>query len=109
MVDFHSHILPAVDDGSRNAAESLAMLRCEAEQGIRHVVATPHFYIRHDRPEDFLARRSRAGAELLRERDRHPDLPEITLGAEVHFFSRMRVLARRTSLSAPWMYSTWRG
>ena len=42
--DFHSHILPDMDDGSRCAEDSLKMLRMEAEQGVTRVVATPHFY-----------------------------------------------------------------
>ena len=33
MIDFHSHILPAMDDGSRNIEESLQMLRMLQEQG----------------------------------------------------------------------------
>ena len=89
MVDFHSHVLPALDDGSSGVEESIAMLRAEAEQGITHVVATPHFYIRHDAPEAFLARRSRSEARLRAALERAKGLPELTIGAEVHFFSRM--------------------
>lgn len=44
IMDFHSHILPGIDDGSASLEESIAMLRMEAEQGITHVIATPHFY-----------------------------------------------------------------
>ena len=72
MVDFHSHILPALDDGSANVEESIAMLRAEAEQGITRVVATPHFYIRRDDPEAFLARRSRSEARLWRGKKAFP-------------------------------------
>ena len=46
IVDFHSHVLPGIDDGSKSVEESLSMLRMEMSQGIRHVVATPHFYAR---------------------------------------------------------------
>ena len=60
LTDFHSHILPEVDDGSRSVRQSLEMLRLEGEQGIRRVVATPHFYARQDTPERFLRRRERA-------------------------------------------------
>ena len=56
-VDFHSHILPGVDDGSRSVEESLEMLRAVARQGIGTVVATPPFYANHDTPERFLRRR----------------------------------------------------
>ena len=86
MVDLHSHILPGVDDGSESVAESIEMLRMEAQQGIGHVVATPHFYPHHDHPETFLARRSRAEEALRQEMARYTGLPAITVGAEVYYF-----------------------
>ena len=58
IIDFHTHVLPAMDDGSRSVEESLQMLRMEAEQGIFHVVATPHFYPQYDNPEQFLRKRT---------------------------------------------------
>lgn len=42
MVDIHSHILPAVDDGSRSWEMTAEMCRIAADDGIRHMVATPH-------------------------------------------------------------------
>lgn len=88
LTDFHSHILPGIDDGSASLEESLALLRLEAEQGISHVIATPHFYPQRDEPERFLERRARAQAKLW-ETVRGEDLPRITLGAEVYFFRGM--------------------
>lgn len=86
-VDFHSHILPGVDDGSASVAQSLEMLALEKAQGITHVVATPHFYPNRDNPRDFLARRARAMEAL--EARRTPDLPRVIPGAEVGFFRGM--------------------
>jgi len=86
VIDFHSHILPAVDDGSISVEESIAMLRMEKEQGITHIVATPHFYADCDTPEDFLDRRDRAEDKLRRAMAEYPELPEIIVGAEVHYF-----------------------
>ena len=86
ITDFHSHILPQIDDGSASLEESIAMLRMEAEQGIGHVVATPHFYARHDSPERFLERRFRAEARLREEMEKHPGLPKVSIAAEVRFF-----------------------
>ncbi|MFQ6610859.1 MAG: tyrosine-protein phosphatase [Fidelibacterota bacterium] len=43
MIDFHNHILPNVDDGSKSMEMSLNMLRTAAEQGITDVVNTVHF------------------------------------------------------------------
>lgn len=86
IVDFHSHVLPGIDDGSASLEESVAMLRKEAAQGISHVIATPHFYARYDDPEQFLKARKLAQRQLRRELEVHPGLPKITVGAEVHFF-----------------------
>ena len=41
-VDLHSHVLPRVDDGARDARESLEMLRVAAADGTRVIAATPH-------------------------------------------------------------------
>lgn len=87
VVDFHCHILPQVDDGSRSAEESMAMLRMEAKQGICRVVATPHFYPQHDTPDRFLKRRARAEEKLREEMAKETGLPELCIGAEVYFFN----------------------
>jgi len=44
MIDIHSHILPDLDDGSRDMGESIEMARIAAEDGITHMVATPHMF-----------------------------------------------------------------
>lgn len=99
MIDFHSHVLPKMDDGSTSVAESLQMLRMEKEQGIRKVVATPHFYAHRDSPEHFFERRN-ASEKRLREAAKELEgCPEIAVGAEVHFFPSMsdsEILSRLT-------------
>lgn len=87
VTDFHSHILPGIDDGSKNVEESIAMLKKEAEQGVTHVVATPHFYAHHDSPERFLARRERAEKKLREAMKDYPGLPTLSVGAEIYYFS----------------------
>jgi protein-tyrosine phosphatase len=87
VTDFHSHVLPGIDDGSTSVEESIAMLRMAAEQGVRRVIATPHFYPRHDSPEHFLEKRNLAESALREAMSRETDLPELSIGAEVHFFS----------------------
>lgn len=86
MMDIHSHILPGVDDGSKSVEESLVLLRLEKAQGVDTVVATPHFYARYDSPEQFLARRAEALANLRAAMEGQSDLPEVKIGAEVHYF-----------------------
>ena len=85
-VDFHSHILPGIDDGSKSVEESLELLRMEKAQGIGCVVATPHFYPNYDSPGDFLARRNRSEKQLREAMAKKDGLPDVIVGAEVYFF-----------------------
>lgn len=43
MIDFHSHILPCLDDGAKDMTESLAIAAVLAEAGFAEVHCTPHF------------------------------------------------------------------
>lgn len=43
MIDFHSHILPGVDDGSKDIHMSLKMLKLAQEEGTTHMCVTPHY------------------------------------------------------------------
>lgn len=86
IVDFHTHILPDVDDGSASVEESVAMLQLEAEQSVRHVIATPHFYANHDTPERFLKRRAQAYMKLQEAIEGQDELPRVHIGAEVYYF-----------------------
>ncbi|MBH0041227.1 tyrosine-protein phosphatase [Pseudoalteromonas sp. SWXJZ10B] len=45
MIDIHSHILPGIDDGAKDLSESLALLKIAQNDGITHMVATPHIHI----------------------------------------------------------------
>jgi protein-tyrosine phosphatase len=42
VIDLHTHLLPAVDDGARTIEESLAVLERFAAQGVTTVACTPH-------------------------------------------------------------------
>lgn len=121
VIDFHSHILPGIDDGSSSPEESIAMLGMEAEQGIAQVIVTPHFYARYDTPEHFLQQRAASCVQLKAALTGRGKLPRIRVGAEVHYFSGIsdsEVLSRLTigrtnSLllempSAPWSERMYR-
>ncbi len=47
IIDFHTHILPGIDDGCVTIEESLEASAILAAQGVRTVVATPHFLPDH--------------------------------------------------------------
>ena len=44
MIDIHCHILPAVDDGADDMAETVEMCRLSLEEGVTGVFATPHLF-----------------------------------------------------------------
>lgn len=43
FVDIHSHILPYMDDGAQDFDQALQMLDMAWEEGITHMIATPHY------------------------------------------------------------------
>lgn len=59
MTDYHSHLLPGVDDGIQTPEESLEILRLYEELGICEVWFTPH--IMEDIPNTTVGLRSRFG------------------------------------------------
>lgn len=43
IYDIHCHIVPGVDDGAENLKMSVRMLQKEYDDGVRGIIATPHF------------------------------------------------------------------
>lgn len=42
FIDIHNHILPGIDDGSKNVGESIDLIKGFAEFGVTDFIATPH-------------------------------------------------------------------
>ncbi len=96
MIDFHSHILPCIDDGSKSIDETLKMLDLLKKQGVTKVVATPHFYANRNSVEDFLYKRNKSFQMISDYLS--PDYPEIFLGAEVKYYEGISRLENLESL-----------
>ncbi len=90
VIDFHSHILPGMDDGSKSVAMSLDMLARCRQQGIDLLLATPHFYGFREHVQAFLTRRERAWEQLAAAKGHEG--PAILLGAEVTLYSGLTAL-----------------
>ncbi len=56
MVDIHSHILPEVDDGAASWEMAEQMCHMAIEDGVRHMVATPHSNDRYHYDREYLSR-----------------------------------------------------
>ena len=85
MIDWHSHVLPQIDDGSQSLEETLKLLNILSSQGVTAVIATPHFYANDESVETFLKRRRESYESLCGALSN--DMPKILLGAEVSYYS----------------------
>ena len=96
MIYWHSHILPEMDDGSRDVAESISMLEMLTSQGVLTVVATPHFYANDESVEQFLERREQSFGIL--QKALPENAPQIILGAEVRYYAGISHMENLKSL-----------
>jgi len=65
-IDLHCHLLPGIDDGARDLADAVEMVRQAEADGIAAICATPHIRADHAvRIEELPARRAELRAALL--------------------------------------------
>lgn len=86
MIDFHTHILPNMDDGSDSVETSNKLLNLLEEQGVKLVCLTSHFYANHESINDYLKRREKAFNKL-----NYKGNLVLKLGAEVRYYSGISV------------------
>lgn len=102
VIDFHSHVLPKMDDGSKSVEMTLDMLRSQRAMGVDVVVATPHFYGYRESLQSFLTRRDHAWRRLTEavQNENGAELPAVLPGAEVAFYSGLSELENLECLCA---------
>lgn len=83
MIDLHCHILPGVDDGSKDIEESLQMARLAEEEGIQKIAATPHLF-RKDIVEKSMKEIKEKRSKLIQALKENDVGVEILPGAEVY-------------------------
>ena len=90
MIDIHAHVLPGIDDGAKDMAESLALLQLAVDDGITRMVVTPHLHLgRFENREPVI---KTAFAELKRAaKDSNIDI-ELAYAAEVRLDSEILTL-----------------
>ena len=94
--DYHSHILPNIDDGSDSIKTSLKMIKMMKQQGIGIIVATPHFYMHREASLDsYLVKRQNAYEKLM---SADPAVKDIHIGAEVAIEKGISVLGELEKL-----------
>ena len=82
-LDIHSHILPGIDDGSKSMDMTIQMLMQAYEEGVRYMMATPHFYPGHKNAEQSYV--EQVFSEVCEEAERlFPDMT-LCLGNEIYY------------------------
>lgn len=98
MIDLHCHILPEMDDGSQSREMSLQMCQIARQNGIKHIVCTPHIETAGD-IGGFLRARDEKLAELqdiINRRDMGISLypgAEVYVDDDIYFSSGLKRLA----------------
>lgn len=86
IYDFHSHILPGIDDGSRNTDMTKLMLQMEDSQGVSHILFTPHFYAQRQSITRFIEDRKSALEKTEELMNQMGTEIETKAAAETYFF-----------------------
>lgn len=86
MVDFHTHILHGIDDGSPSVQMSVAMIKELKEQGVSKIVVSPHFYAYLSSVDKFVEKRESAIGELVAELEKEDLEIDLYSGCEVLYF-----------------------
>ncbi len=98
MVDIHTHVIPGLDDGAPDIETALGMLEIAASEGIKHLIATPH-YISGERENSLSEVRSRYEELLEAAGSKGLDIT-IYLGSEVFLTPELPDLVRDGRVSS---------
>lgn len=77
MIDFHSHILPDIDDGSKSYEESLVMLEEAYNVGFDTVISTSHYAVDCYEAPEYKRKK------IIDDLNLEPNVPKILLGSEI--------------------------
>lgn len=83
-IDFHSHFIPHIDDGAKDTATAIKILKESYIQEVNGIIATPHFKGAEKDVDSFVNKRAHMIERLKRKVGEDITLiPEIYQGAEV--------------------------
>ncbi len=88
-VDFHTHILPAIDDGAKTVEDSLRLINFVSSLNVSQIVLSPHYYPTQESVEEFIEKRNKscqilADALAKKQQNEEKKLPTFHLGCEVY-------------------------
>ncbi len=96
MIDLHSHLLPGIDDGAPDLATALALAKIAVDDGITHMVCTPHIHPgRYDNTPESIAKALKELQQGLIEQQINL---VINAAAEVRFGMELMVAVKQDSI-----------
>lgn len=94
MIDFHSHILPGIDDGSKNLEQSIAMVNEAKKVGFTKIISTSHYM------ENYYECNEKNRKELLEQVQKNVNGIELCLGNEIYITNNMIELLQNGQASS---------
>lgn len=94
MIDFHSHILPQIDDGSSGMEETVNMLKEAKEAGFNKIISTSHYI------EDYYDCNENDRKKLIEMVTQNIDNIELYLANEIYISNNMIELIKEKKASS---------
>mgnify|MGYP004662253375 FL=1 len=94
MIDFHSHILPGIDDGSKNLEQSIAMVNEAKKVGFTKIISTSHYM------ENYYECNEKNRKELLEQVQKNVNGIELCLGNEIYITNNIIELLQNGQASS---------
>lgn len=98
IIDFHSHILPGIDDGSDSVETSKNIISKELSDNVGTILATPHYYCEEQSIEKFIEKRNNAYQQLMNSYTDKDSVPNIVLASEVYYTHYLNHVSNLKSL-----------
>ena len=93
MIDFHSHILPGIDDGAQNEEETKNLILEAKSIGFDKIISTSHYAIDCFETPEYKRK------ELIEELNNEENYPKIILGSEIFITYNMLDLLKEYKAS----------
>ena len=93
MIDFHSHILPNIDDGSKNMEETIELLEEAQKAGFTKIISTSHYM------EQYYETTEKDRLELINKIQQQDQGMEIFLGSEIYITDELVELLKEKKAS----------
>ena len=94
MIDFHSHILPGIDDGAQDIKQSITILEEAKNAGFSKIILTPHYI------EQYYEYDENKRKQLVKELEQYTKEVKLYLGNEIYITNNIAELIKDKKASS---------